>query len=122
MDGQCEITIAGKSVNLKFNRFAIESAAAIKDNDSLYKNLVSQIWGGIKGHAFAKQTEVPVTFEEVADWVEEEDIKGDPDQQFIKITEAFQSSLFYKSVMAKKLADEKEQRRSEEKKSNTLTI
>lgn len=122
MDGQCEITINGTTVGLKFNRYAIEQGLLVKGSASLYKELISQVWGGILGYAFAKQLEPAVSFEQVCDWIEEQDLTGDPDKQIEKITEAFQTSLFYKTTVKKKAEPEDVEPEDEEKKSNGLTI
>lgn len=122
MDGQCEITINGIAVGLKFNRYAIEQGLLVKGGSGLYKELISQVWGGILGFAFAKQIEPPVTFEQVLDWIEEQDLTGDPNKQFEKITEAFQTSLFYKTTVKKNTTSEIEVPEDDEKKSNVLTI
>lgn len=120
MDGQCTVTINGKPVGLKFNRYAIEQGNAVKGNATLYKNIVGQIWGGVQGYAFAKQIDAPVDFEEVVDWIESLELSGDPEKQFEKINEAFQTSLLYKSLMPKP-EEKKEEELAGEKKSNSLT-
>ena len=121
MDGQCTVEINGKTVGLMFNRYAIEQGNSIKGNTSLYKNIVGQIWGGIHGYAFAKQIDIPVEFEEVVDWVDGLDLLGDTDKVFERITEAFQSSMIYKTLMKKDEPKETAEELDEEKKSNNLT-
>lgn len=121
MDGQCTVEINGKAVGLKFNRYAIEQGNAVKGGTSLYKNIIGQIWGGIQGFAFAKQVDSPVDFEEVVDWVDSLDLSGDPDKEFEKITEAFQSSFIYKNLLPKVEENQEIKELDEEKKSNNLT-
>lgn len=96
MDGQTTITINGKAIGLRFNYQAVIETSAIKGTSNTSKNIISIIWGGIMGHAFVKQQEPEITFEELVDWYEEINMAGTENDDLKKVLQAFESSRVFK--------------------------
>lgn len=92
MGGYIQIEINGKKVGLKFNMAAGESLATVKGAKSTYSNIVTIVWAGILGNAFVKQIDPEVTFEEVAEWVEDKSLSGDEEGELNKVSDAFLQS------------------------------
>lgn len=63
--------------------------------------------------------EIPVSFEEMADWYEEVELRNDP--VFLLITEAFTSSFIYKHLIGTTEEKQEAEDIGEEKKSKDLT-
>lgn len=110
MDGQTTITVNGKAVGLRFNYQAVIEMGAVKGTSTLVKNVISIIWGGITGYAFMKQQDPAVSFEEVCEWYEDINLKGDDDEQLKAVLQAFESS----KVFNEKLKPEIEKVQAEE--------
>lgn len=92
MNGYIQILINGKNIGLKFNMYAAENLSNIKGNPTTSANIVRMVWAGVLGNSFVKQIDPEVTFEDVADWVEDLTLNGDKEGILQKVSDTFLGS------------------------------
>lgn len=114
------ITINEQSYELHFGMKALELfyqlAGAVNEGSLFHaEQLTAIVWGGLQNGAYRQQKNLPLTFAEVSDWVEEKMLDGD--EQLFLVAQAFNESQ-----VVKKMAEKAKEAESEKKKARKSTL
>lgn len=118
MNGYIKIDLNGKDVGLKFNMHALimldqrQLSKAYEPGD--IRATYEMVYCGILGNAFAKETEVQATFDEVVDWVDGLMFTEEGQKVLLDVVECMKESKAYQSTIkaAERIEDEKKSQSS----------